>query len=353
MQGDWSNASLQIQGTYLERQLNRTNRNLLLLSFGMILGVAGYGIAQYRYFYNFCHGPFDTSLASLEKIGDPEKLSHYFVSVKGTESDETGLQDVEQVTRSGAVESETVKAEYAVLVIDKRFLIVKRKPKDNSTTYEGALVALPPDVHARIVNPLLKDYPYADSVFLPLMLDATGFRTGGYVALVICIPIFLFAVWSIYQVVQRQNSPEKHPIIKAISRYGSPDIARQMDGELGTDATNLRKATIVPSWIVLPTAFGLSVCHIPDIIWAYKKVTRHSVNFIPTGKSYAVVMWDRYGISLELTATLERADAILCALAELSPWAIFGYTEELRQTMNGGFAEAVATVDARRAGIKP
>jgi hypothetical protein len=351
MQNDWNNASIQIQGTYLDNQLRRTNRNLLLLAFGLILAIAGYGIAQYRYFYNFYDGPLETNLSVLERISHPEELSRYFVSIKGSEVFDSGLQDIETVTRSGIVESKTVKAEYVILDIDKHLLIVKRKPEDTSTMYQGALVALPTDIHARIVTPLLKDYPNADGMFLPLMLDATGFRSDGYVALLIATPLLLFAIWSIYRVVQRQNDVAKHPIIKAISRYGSPDIARQLDIELGPDAVRLRKVTITPSWIVLPTAFGLSICHIPDIIWAYKKVTKHSVNFIPTGKSYAVMVWDRYGISLELSASLKKADAILQTLVGSVPWAVFGYTDELKQAMND-WPAAVAFVDTQRAGIK-
>lgn len=172
------------------------------------------------------------------------------------------------------------------------------------------------------------------------------------IALVITVPLLLFASWSIYRVLQRQSDISKHPIIKSISRYGPPDIARQIDIELGPDVTKHGKVAVPPSWLLLPTFFGLSVCHVPDIIWAYKKVTKHAWNFIPTGKSYAVLMWDRYGISLELTTTSEKADSILHSLAERLPWAVFGFTEELRQIVNGNWASVVAAVDARRGEVR-
>ena len=45
---------------------------------------------------------------------------------------------------------------------------------------------------------------------------------------------------------------------------------------------------------------------VPDIVWVYKKVTQHSINFIPTGKSFAALLYDRYGYSTEIQASQKK-----------------------------------------------
>jgi len=338
----------QLQGTYIQRQLARTNRNFFLVGLGLIVAVTSYGVSASRYFYNFFKGPVEMSAEAIATVRSPETLERYFVSIKGDDSIDSGLQYVEkQVSQSGVVESQTVKAGYSILVLGKRFLIVKRAPADNSKQYEGALMDLPADVHSQIITPLLPDYPNAEAAFLPMMLDATGFRDEGYIAAAICIPVLLCALWIIWRVRTRIENPLRHPILNSLSRYGSlANSARQIDAE--SNGKRLGEVVLGQTWILLPSLFFLRVYHIPNVIWAYKKVTKHSVNFIPTGKSYATVIVDRYGNPLELSATEAKANEILRVLCDKVPWAVFGFSEELSSAARADWAGFVAAVDERR-----
>jgi len=330
--------------------LDRTNRNLLLMSLTLIAAVAIYAAIEWRYFSNFFQGPVAMDAGAIAAVKAPESLPRYFVAVKGDDSIDTGVQDVEEeVSDSGSVRSQTVKAEFSVLRLGSRFLIVKRKPADNGKAYQGALVELPGDVHSQIVTPLLSDNPNAEQIFLPAMLDATGFRKKGYIALAICIPVILFALWNISKAGKRRNNPLTHPILKSLSRYGPlADTACQIDADAAGAPQRVGNALLGPSWILLPSAFSLSVCHIPDVVWAYEKVTKRSVNFIPTGKSYAAIVFDRYGQSLEIQAGREKSEQVLGMLAERAPWAVFGFSDELKKLAGANWAGFVAAVDARR-----
>ena len=110
----------------------------------------------------------------------------------------------------------------------------------------------------------------------------------------------------------------------------------------------MNKLILGPSWILLPTVFDLQICHIPDLVWAYKKVTKRSVNFIPTGKTYAAVLHDRYGKPVEIQATQEEADEMLQMLVGKAPWAIFGFSDELKSASEKDWKGLVAAVDDRR-----
>jgi hypothetical protein len=172
-----SSISAQLHGSFLDRQMQRTNRNLFLVSLLLIISVAGYGLAQGRYFYNFFAGPLEVDGNSLDRIKHPDDQLRYFIKVRGEDSADTGLQEIERETEGGSVRRDTVKAKYSLIFVEKRLLVVKINPNEKGTVFQGALGGMPADVRSEIVRPLLKEYPNANEAFLPLMLDATGFRS--------------------------------------------------------------------------------------------------------------------------------------------------------------------------------
>ena len=346
-----SSISAPVHGTFLDRQINRTNRNLLLVSLILIVAVVGYTAAERRYLYNFFAGPFEVSGPQLVTIQQPGSQSRYFVKVKGDDSSDTGLQEVERETEGGTVKRETVKAKYSILLLNQHLLIVKSGPNESGSVYTGELSDLPSDVRSNIVTPLLKEHPNANQAFLPFMLDTTGFRDEGYIALALCIPAFALAAWLIAKVMRRRADVSSHPVAQRACIYGNlADVAQQFDIELQGNTVKIGRATITQSWIFLPRRFGLSICRIPDLIWAYKKVTKHYTNFIPTGKTYEIIMYDRFGKPLQMQARQKKIDAMLTLLAERSPWAVFGYSDDLNKTLRTNWGGFIAAVDQRKAG---
>ncbi len=348
MDTDWNSVSAQINGSFLDRQIQRTNRNLLLVGLLLIVAVVGYAVGERRYLYNFFKGPFEITPQQLVSIQQPDAQLRYFVTVKGDESSDTGVQEVERES-SG---SETVKAKFSVLLVAKRILVVKSDPNESGTAFRGELSEISADVRTNVIAPILKEHPNASQAFLPFMLDTTGFRTEGFVALALGIPALALAGWLILKVIRRRAEAATHPVVQAVSRYGSLfDVAQQLDLELQGSPMKIGRATITQSWVVLPSRFGLSLCRIPDLIWAYKKVTRHYHNFIPTGKTYEVIMYDRHGKPLQMQSRQKKIDAMLALLAERAPWAIYGYSDDLNKTLRTNWGGLVAAVDQRKSGV--
>ena len=94
-----------------------------------------------------------------------------------------------------------------------------------------------------------------------------------------------------------------------------------------------------------PLAFDL--LRLSDLLWAYKKVTKHSVNFIPTGKTYACVL-ACYGGTAEVTGREKDMDSLLSFAAERAPWAVLGFTDELSQVFRQKTADFCAAVEQRK-----
>lgn len=347
MDADWTSLSA-LHGSFLDRQIQRTNRNLVLVALILIIGVAAWAAGARRYLYNFFSGPFDVSTAQLVTIQQPDAQFRYFVKVKGEDIADTGVQEIERDSNTG---SETVKANFSILVVAQHLLIVKSDPKESGTSFQGELAEVPTDVHNNVIAPLLKQHPNASAALLPFMLDATGFRTDGYVGSAIGVPAFLFACWLIAKVMRRRSDVSVHPDVKTAARYGSlADVSQQLELEMQSSPLKIGRASVTPSWVVLQKTFSLKLCRISDLIWAYKKVTRHYHYFIPTGKSYEVIMYDRYGQPLQMQAREKKIDEMMNVLGERAPWAVFGYSDERQKLLRANWGGFVAAVDQRKAG---
>lgn len=347
MDADWASFSA-LEGSFLDRQIQRTNRNLLLVALFLIVAVAAWAVAARRYLYNFFKGPFDISTAQLVTVQQPDSQFRYFVRVKGEDIADTGVQEIERDSNTG---SETVKANFSILVIAKHLMIVKSDPKESGTSFQGELADVPADVRSNVITPLLKQHPNAGQALLPFMLDATGFRTDGYIGLAVGVPAFLFACWLIARVMRRRADVSVHPAVKTAARYGSlADVSRQLDLEMQGSPLKIGSASVTPTWVVLQKTFDLKLCRIPDLIWAYKKITRHYHYFIPTGKTYEVIMYDRYGKPLQMSAREKKIDEMLKMLGERAPWAVFGFSDERRKLLRSNWGGFVAAVDQRKTG---
>jgi len=357
MDAAWSAVASRLEGTFLDRQIQRTNRNLLITSLILVLAVVGYGAIRYRYFYNFFKGPFEVNAAWLDGVSSPDDPLHYFVRIHGESSEDTGVREVEHDAGT-AVESGTTTARFSVLFMGKRqgkrLLIVKRDASEGGAVFQGELEDLPSDVRDYVITPLLKEYPSASQLFYPMMLETSGFRIEGFIAIPFCLAALVLAAWLIRREKSLRAVFSNHPVVKSASRYGAvDDVARQLDMELQGNTVKLGRATVTESWVLIPTTYGFSMCHIPDLIWAYKKVTRHYHNFIPTNRTFDVIMYDRHGVPLQMQTRQKHVDAMLNLLSQRSPWAVFGYSKDLNNVFTSNWGGFVATVQGRRAKAAP
>lgn len=97
---------------------------------------------------------------------------------------------------------------------------------------------------------------------------------------------------------------------------------------------------------------GTSVAFSPAerLIWAYFSVTQHRTNFIPTGKTYAVIIkcsdGVQHAISMKDEAACKRA---LNYLASNYPYIYIGYDNKWNQMYNKKRAEMIRLVGERKA----
>jgi hypothetical protein len=191
--------------------------------------------------------------------------------------------------------------------------------------------------------------PEMVKLFLPVMLDATGFRNDGYWAIGICLPVLLFAGWNLRRLTLRVQNPSTHPIIRALGRYSSvPEVTMEIESELRGETEAVGSARVSQNWILVSETFGVSICQISEIVWAYKKVTKRSINFIPTGKTYSATVFRRSGSYFRVDGREKEMDHLLHLIASRAPWALLGYSDEVDKLTRSNWQAFVAEIDARR-----
>jgi hypothetical protein len=83
-------------------------------------------------------------------------------------------------------------------------------------------------------------------------------------------------------------------------------------------------------------------------MWLYKKVTQHRTNGIPTGKTYAALIWDRYGTCITFAGKEKVVDQALGDILGRSPGAVAGYSSDIEKMYKANRQGFVAAVEQRR-----
>jgi hypothetical protein len=335
---------------FIEQNIRRATRNLLIANILLAGALAVIVALNARYLYNVVRGPFDIDRAALLRLTDTEKRQEYYVNVKADEVLDTGVQEVTSSTRNGVNTGERVTANFVALVVDARLLLARAPVSDTGTSVTGALVPIPQDVQREIIDDIITSEPSLDGIFLPYMLDAGDFRTGGYIGLALCGALALLALWNLTRAVRRAVNPEAHPTYRALAVYGpGPSIIASVDGEVSNPAcTKIAGAYITPHWLVQTSTFGVEVTRVDDLIWIYKKVTQRRVSFVPAGTTHAAVLWNRQGKSIEINGNELQVTDILMTVARQVPWIFVGYTADLEKAWQKNRAAMMQAVAERQ-----
>jgi hypothetical protein len=334
---------------FITRQIRRTNRNLLITGVVFLAGVAALGGAYRRYLYNFAFGPFSIPASELTSISNPDDPRKYFLRVQGDKVLDTGMYLEVQDS------SKKVTAKFYALAIADRLLVVKAPPDNKQVSYMGALVTVPYELRTGFIPRMEAKYPNLLGAFLPFMLDATGFRdSNGILGVLGGAAMLLLGLYLVWLYLQRTANPEKHPLMKALERYGQPnDVAMQIDSELRSEpnAAVTRDVRLTNNWLIHATAFKTVLMQSRDVIWAYQKITKHYHNGIPTGKSYSIVIRDSRGQSAEVTGKKTSAPELVSTLQQRMPWIVAGFSKELEELWSKNRAGFVEAVEKRRANL--
>jgi uncharacterized protein DUF6709 len=334
---------------WVENETRRANRNLLVCN-GLIVAVMVLILAaNYRYCANFLLGCQQVSNAELAGITSPDQRWRNFVTVTGTKAVSSGYQDIVKHMENGRVVSTEVKDEYVFLRVGEKLLLVKAPPGGEKLEYSGELVATTSQVTDDLVRPLTAQRPEAAAAVLPFTLNAADYRSNGYAMLFLVVPLLALAAWNCLKAVRRSAEPQLAPVWKNLAAFGNAEqLSQQIEAELQPNMIRrYGKLQITQQWLVRRKLFSTWVSPVGDLVWIYKKVTKHSVNFIPTGKTYSVVLVGRHRQRTEEQMKEKAVNELLVDLANRVPWALFGFDQNLDKAWRKDPAGVISSVDAR------
>jgi hypothetical protein len=334
---------------WVENEARRANRNLLLVNGGILAIIILVIVGNYRYCANFVLGAQSISSAELAALTSPEQRWRNFVSVSGTKSVNTEYQDVVNHMEGSRVVSTEIKDEYIFLRVGEKILLVKADPGKEKLEYSGELVATTDRVKEDLLRPLATEDADLAGQVLPFTLNAADYRSNGYAMLIIGLPLLVLALWNCLKVMRRISEIQLSPVWKHLAVYGNAEqLSQQIKAELQPAMIRkYGKLQIAQQWMVRRKTFSTWVSPIGDLVWVYKKVTKHSVNFIPTGKTYSVVLVGRHRQRIEEQMKEKAVNEILADLTARVPWALFGFTQDLEKAWQKDPAGVIAAVDSR------
>jgi hypothetical protein len=186
------------------------------------------------------------------------------------------------------------------------------------------------------------------AVLIFVLVPNIDYRSD-YVGIGFGVVVVLITGWNCLKAMRRNSEIQTTPVWRHAAVYGDVDqLAAQIEQDQLAGKTKYGKLVLTPAWAIRRSLFNTWVSPLADLAWAYKKVTKHYTNFIPTGKTYAAVLVGRHRQRIEVQMSQKKTDQLLADLAIRVPWAIFGFSNELDTAWKkdpGGF---VAAVDSRR-----
>lgn len=334
---------------WVENEARRANRNLLLINGGMMAVLILIVAANYRYCANFVLGCQSISGAELAALTSPEQRWRNFVSVSGTKSVSAGYQDIVNHTENGRLVSTEIKDEYVYLRVGEKILLVKAPPGKEQLEYSGALEYTTDPVKQDVLRPLAAEDAELAREVLPFTLNAANYRNNGYAMLIFGLPLLALALWNCLKGIRRSSEIQTSPTWKHLAAFGNAEqLSQQIEAELQPAVIRkYGKLQIAQQWMVRRKTFSTWVSPVGDLVWVYKKVTKHSVNFIPTGKTYSVILVGRHRQRIEEQMKEKAVNEMLADLATRVPWILFGFTQDLEKTWRKDPASVIAAVDTR------
>ena len=306
---------------------------------------AFFAAGQTRYFRNFFGGPYPATAEDLDAIHDPDAAPHYFVHVEGTRAVELGLEEYEVRTQSGRETGRTLKARFYALQVGDRFLVVKATDASNAVV-EGELRPVYGELESHLYSSA--EMRAVRNRFHPYFLDTHSFRSAGYWGLGLGSAFFaVLGFWAV-RAWKRLREPAGDALVQRVSAWGDPAaVSAEIEHERERPWRKVGPFAITERYVVKSSFYGLEVLRLSDLLWAYKKVIKKSVNFVPVGKDYQAVLCCAGGTA-EVQTKEDQVDEILHYAAARTPWAVFGHTKDLADAFAKDPAGFVAAVADRR-----
>jgi hypothetical protein len=322
---------------YLSKIIHAKSRRKLYFGYLLLATALIIFIYQKSYISNLVSGPRSISATALESelVSGNIKDININLTLSPDSVYQAGYTYVTQTVDkyTNKVESETTDQEYYLTLIGRHVLVLEGTPSQiPSGNFEGAVIPLSSELQRKLIGDFnsLPELSGFGGYILPYMISNKG-MTG-----VDSFWGFLFGIalacWGGFLIYRRITDREdkKHYAFQIASTAGYSNMNSFSKDFITANETGIVKIggyKLSSKFLSRENFFSFEVYPMSQMFWAYKKVVNKSVNFIPTGKDYEVVLHFRPNKTLSIKESEESVNQHLMLLIRLCPEAKFGYTK--------------------------
>jgi hypothetical protein len=151
------------------------------------------------------------------------------------------------------------------------------------------------------------------------------------------IILFGIGMYQIILVKKRFDNMTVHPDFQAMLRYDAPEklmshFEKEINGKkrIYDDGGYM----ITENFIVIEKFFRYHIIYKSEVVWVYILRTKHSVNLIPAGSTYEVILNLNDGRSIHIKRDEEEVKKFIGYIAKIAPFAVYGFNETLKEYWN-------------------
>jgi hypothetical protein len=328
-------------GGYIARNIARTTRKLLIVNGIIVAGCVVILVLLLPWLTTVFRGPKVINVGDVGQIRDAGAIKDWYVSVD-LDADRFLPQYYKVSGRKSGTRT------YWFYPLKEGTLIVQAgKTDDPPRRITGNIRAHTSEVTSKVLSNVPRG---VRRPVLPVIVQSDNPKIGVWVAAAFWAPFFGIGLWNLVKGAKRLSDQNQHPIVVNLAKMGSPEqLAAGIDAEMAAGHLVIANVHVTRSWLCRQTGFGLDLFRLDDVVWAYRKQTKHYTNGIPTGTTHSTVVCDRHGRTVEMQLKkTEQVDELLAAISAAAPHALFGFDEQLAAIWQKNKAEVIAAADERR-----
>jgi Family of unknown function (DUF6709) len=328
---------------FIGEQIRRVNRNLLITNVVILVVAATLLLTKHDLINGYLRGGEKVEASALARMTAADRG---VIEVNADGVIPTGYAMVKH--RSSG--KDEVEYEFVAMRAGDRLLLVKVEQGQKGPHFAGTLESLPNQVMTMAYQDMKT--PKGRAALMPIMLDTIEYKSDAWLLMGLGILAIPLALWNLKKWMQRAADPATSPIVTQQEHRGGVMACQQVDSEVAQSCGKLGKALLTKSWVIVPHTYHATIMHLEDVVWVYKKVTQHRVNFIPTGKTYAAMLCASNGAMVQVDDKQEKIDQLLATIAAKAPWAIAGFSDDVQKLWQKNRDALLQAVNQRRSELR-
>src|SRR3989344_918834 len=323
--------------SYIAKIIHAKSRRRLYFGYFLLALATIILLYQYNYISNLISGPRSMSGITPENelLSGSIKDININLQLSPDSVYQAGYTHITQTINKNTnqVESETTDSEYYLTIIGRHVLVLEGAPNQMPNgNFEGVVDSLSSELQSKLTADFngIPELAGLSGSILPYVISNKGMvGLDAFWAFLFGIGLLCWGGFLTYKRMT-DRADKKHYAYQIASLVGYHSIDDFSNDFIEAKQAGIEKIggyTLSNKFLFQDNFFSFKVYPLSQMYWAYKKVVKKSVNFIPTGKDYEVVMHFKPKQTVSIKESDESVNKHLMLLIQLCPEAKFGYTK--------------------------